>query len=249
MDQLDQLWNEYKFGGNEEAREKLITDFVPIVNTIARRLEIYASSSYGFEDLVSVGLMGLLDAIEKFQPGKGAIFKTYAWHRIRGAILDEIRALDWVPRSIRDKASQLEKAYQTVRQRTGRAAEEFEVAEELGISQQQLQETLAEVGCTSILTIEDLMTDEENEEIVNDWLADPYAVDVQEQVELQENKEILAESIDQLPEKEKLVVSLYYNEEATMQEISLILGITIGRVSQLHSSAIVRLRNALKPPD
>jgi len=249
MDQLDQLWNEYKFGGNEEAREKLITDFVPIVNTIARRLEIYASSSYGFEDLVSVGLMGLLDAIEKFQPGKGAIFKTYAWHRIRGAILDEIRALDWVPRSIRDKASQLEKAYQTVRQRTGRAAEEFEVAEELGISQQQLQETLAEVGCTSILTIEDLMTDEENEEIVNDWLADPYAVDVQQQVELQENKEILAESIDQLPEKEKLVVSLYYNEEATMQEISLILGITVGRVSQLHSSAIVRLRNALKPPD
>ena len=249
MDQLDQLWNEYKFGGNEEAREKLITDFVPIVNTIARRLEIYASSSYGFEDLVSVGLMGLLDAIEKFQPGKGAIFKTYAWHRIRGAILDEIRALDWVPRSIRDKASQLEKAYQTVRQRAGRAAEEFEVAEELGISQQQLQETLAEVGCTSILTIEDLMTDEENEEIVNDWLADPYAVDVQEQVELQENKEILAESIDQLPEKEKLVVSLYYNEEATMQEISLILGITVGRVSQLHSSAIVRLRNALKPPD
>jgi len=249
MDQLDQLWNEYKFGGNEEAREKLITDFVPIVNTIARRLEIYASSSYGFEDLVSVGLMGLLDAIEKFQPGKGAIFKTYAWHRIRGAILDEIRALDWVPRSIRDKASQLEKAYQTVRQRTGRAAEEFEVAEELGISQQQLQETLAEVGCTSILTIEDLMTDEENEEIVNDWLADPYAVDVQEQVELQENKEILAESIDQLPEKEKLVVSLYYNEEATMQEVSLILGITVGRVSQLHSSAIVRLRNALKPPD
>ena len=249
MDQLDQLWNEYKFGGNEEAREKLITDFVPIVNTIARRLEIYASSSYGFEDLVSVGLMGLLDAIEKFQPGKGAIFKTYAWHRIRGAILDEIRALDWVPRSIRDKASQLEKAYQTVRQRTGRAAEEFEVAEELGISQQQLQETLAEVGCTSILTIEDLMTDEENEEIVNDWLADPYAVDVQEQVELQENEEILAESIDQLPEKEKLVVSLYYNEEATMQEISLILGITVGRVSQLHSSAIVRLRNALKPPD
>ena len=249
MDQLDQLWNEYKFGGNEEAREKLITDFVPIVNTIARRLEIYASSSYGFEDLVSVGLMGLLDAIEKFQPGKGAIFKTYAWHRIRGAILDEIRALDWVPRSIRDKASQLEKAYQTVRQRTGRAAEEFEVAEELGISQQQLQETLTEVGCTSILTIEDLMTDEEIEEIVNDWLADPYAVDVQEQVELQENKEILAESIDQLPEKEKLVVSLYYNEEATMQEISLILGITVGRVSQLHSSAIVRLRNALKPPD
>ncbi len=249
MDQLDQLWNEYKFGGNEEAREKLITDFVPIVNTIARRLEIYASSSYGFEDLVSVGLMGLLDAIEKFQPGKGAIFKTYAWHRIRGAILDEIRALDWVPRSIRDKASQLEKAYQTVRQRTGRAAEEFEVAEELGISQEQLQETLAQVGCTSILTIEDLMTDEENEEIVNDWLADPYAVDVQEQVELQENKEILAESIDQLPEKEKLVVSLYYNEEATMQEISLVLGITVGRVSQLHSSAIVRLRNALKPLD
>lgn len=249
MDQLDQLWNEYKFGGNEEAREKLITGFVPIVNTIARRLEIYASSSYGFEDLVSVGLMGLLDAIEKFQPGKGAIFKTYAWHRIRGAILDEIRALDWVPRSIRDKASQLEKAYQTVRQRTGRAAEEFEVAEELGISQQQLQEILAEVGCTSILTIEDLMTDEENEEIVNDWLADPYAVDVQEQVELQENKEILAESIDQLPEKEKLIVSLYYNEEATMQEISLILGITVGRVSQLHSSAIVRLRNTLKPPD
>jgi len=249
MDQLDQLWNEYKFGGNEEAREKLITDFVPIVNTIARRLEIYASSSYGFEDLVSVGLMGLLDAIEKFQPGKGAIFKTYAWHRIRGAILDEIRALDWVPRSIRDKASQLEQAYQAVRQRTGRAAEEFEVAEELGISQQQLQETLTEVGCTSILTIEDLITDEENEEIVNDWLADPYAVDVQEQIELQENKEILAESIDQLPEKEKLVVSLYYNEEATMQEISLVLGITVGRVSQLHSSAIVRLRNALKPPD
>jgi len=249
MDQLDQLWNEYKFGGNEEAREKLITDFVPIVNTIARRLEIYASSSYGFEDLVSVGLMGLLDAIEKFQPGKGAIFKTYAWHRIRGAILDEIRALDWVPRSIRDKASQLEQAYQAVRQRTGRAAEEFEVAEELGISQQQLQETLTEVGCTSILTIEDLITDEENEEIVNDWLADPYAVDVQEQIELQENKEILAEFIDQLPEKEKLVVSLYYNEEATMQEISLVLGITVGRVSQLHSSAIVRLRNALKPPD
>mgnify|MGYP001160960864 FL=1 len=246
---MDQLWSAYKFGGDEQAREKLITEFVPIVNSIARRLEIYASSSYDIGDLVSVGVMGLLDAIEKFQPGKGAVFKTYAWHRIRGSILDEIRALDWVPRSIREKASQLEKAYENVRQRTGRPAEELEVAEELDLAVPQLQEMLSEVGCTSMLTIEDLVVDHEDEEKVNDWLADPYAVDVQEQLELQETKEILAGAIDQLPEKEKLVVSLYYNEEATMQEISMILDLSLGRISQLHSSAILRLRNAMQPSD
>lgn len=246
---MDQLWSAYKFGGDEQSRAQLITEFVPIVNSIARRLEIYASSSYDIEDLVSVGVMGLLDAIEKFQPGKGAVFKTYAWHRIRGAILDEIRALDWVPRSIREKARQLEKAYEDVRQRTGRSAEELEVAEELGLAVPQLQEMLAEVGCTSMLTIEDLVVDQEDEEKVNDWLADPYAVDVQEQLELQETKEILAGAIDQLPEKEKLVVSLYYNEEATMQEISMILDLSLGRISQLHSSAILRLRNAMQPLD
>jgi len=160
---MDQLWSAYKFGGDEQSRAQLITEFVPIVNSIARRLEIYASSSYDIEDLVSVGVMGLLDAIEKFQPGKGAVFKTYAWHRIRGAILDEIRALDWVPRSIREKARQLEKAYENVRQRTGRSAEELEVAEELGLAVPQLQEMLAEVGCTSMLTIEDLVVDQEDE--------------------------------------------------------------------------------------
>ncbi|HHZ92172.1 TPA: FliA/WhiG family RNA polymerase sigma factor [Candidatus Poribacteria bacterium] len=242
MKTTEELWRAYKFDDDSEAKEQLIDQCLPLIKSIAYRASVYASPSYDLDDLVSIGIMGMLDAIDRFDPTKGATFKTFASHRIRGAVLDEIRALDWVPRSVRRQATQLESAYRRLEQQTGRAPDEFEVAQEMGMTIDEVHQALAETSCTAIITLNDLTTDVDEQDAIQEFIADPSHVDAADQLIYEETKNLLAEAIDTLPERDKLVLSLYYNEELTMKEIGLVLDVKESRVSQLHSSAILRLR-------
>ena len=168
---------------------------------------MYASPSHDIDDLASAGIMGLLDAIEKFDPTKGASFKTYAGYRIRGAILDEIRALDWVPRSVREKSSGLEAVYRRLEQQMGEAPTEANLAEEMGIPIDELHQILIDVSCTSMLLLEEICQDKENEDAIREYIADPNAISVDEKLAYEETRDLLASAIDALPEQEKLVVT------------------------------------------
>ena len=242
MTTTEELWRAYKFDDDSGAKEQLIDQCLPLIKSIAYQTSVYASPSYDLDDLVSIGIMGMLDAIDRFDPTKGATFKTFASHRIRGAILDEIRALDWVPRSVRQKAHQLESAYRRLEQQNGRAPDEFEVAKEMGLTIDEVHQALADVSCTAILTLSDLTSDDDEQDAIQEFIADPSNIDAADQLIYEETKSLLADAIDLLPERDKLVLSLYYNEGLTMKEIALVLDVNESRVSQLHSSAILKLR-------
>ena len=239
---MEKLWRAYKFDSDMQAKEKLVRECLPLVRSTARRLHMYASSSHDVDDLASAGIMGLLDAVEKFNPAKGAAFKTYAGYRIRGAILDEIRALDWVPRSVREKASELEAVYTRLEQQMGEPPGEVAVAKEMGIEIGELHAMLTNISCTSMLTLEDLCQDKDDEATIRDYIADPHAIDVDEKLTYDETRHLLATSIDALPKQEKLVITLYYQNELTMKEVGQILDVSESRICQIHSSAVIRLR-------
>jgi RNA polymerase sigma factor for flagellar operon FliA len=243
---LEELWRAYKFNDDRKAKDEIIKQCLPMIRSIAQRLSIYASPSHDLDDLVSAGIIGLLDAIEKFNPSKGASFKTYATYRIKGAILDEVRALDWVPRSTREKAQRLERAYSELEQQLMRTPSEEDVAKHMGISVEELRKILLEISGMALLTLEDISTDEENEEAIKDFVADPNAANPEDQIAFEEAKKLLAQAIKSLPHQEKIVLSLYYYEEMTMKEIGKVLGVSESRVSQIHSSAILRLRGKLR---
>ena len=243
---MERLWRAYKFDGDLQAKDALIQQCLPLVKSTARRLYMYASPSHDADDLASVGIMGLLDAIEKFLPTKGASFKTYAGYRIRGAMLDEIRALDWVPRSVREKASALERAYTRLEQQLGETPTEMAIAEEMGVSIDELNAMLTDVSCTSMLTLEELFQDEEGQNVAHDYIADPNHVSVEDTLTYEETRDLLADAIEGLPKQEKLVIGLYYNDELTMKEVGLVLGVSESRVCQIHSSAVLRLRAQIK---
>jgi RNA polymerase sigma factor for flagellar operon FliA len=243
---MEKLWMAYKFDGDMQAKEALICECLPLVKSMARRLYMYASPSHDVDDLASAGVMGLLDAIEKFNPTKGASFKTYAGYRIRGAILDEIRALDWVPRSVREKASELEAVYTQLEQQLGEPPTESAIAKEMRISLNELHTMLAEVSCTSMLTLEELCQDKEDETTIRDYIADPNAVSADDKLTYEETRDLLAKAVDALPEQEKLVITLYYQHELTMKEAGQALAVSESRICQIHSSAIIRLRAHMK---
>ena len=243
---MEKLWRAYKFDGDLEAKEELIRQCLPLVKSTAQRMYIYASPSHDIDDLSSAGIMGLLDAIEKFNPTKGASFKTYAGYRIRGAILDEIRALDWVPRSVREKASEMEQVYNRLEQRLGQSPTETDLAEEMGISIDELHQILLEISCTSMLVLEEMCQDKENEDAIREYIADPNQVSADEKLAYEETRNLLASAIDALPQQEKLVVTLYYYEELTMKEVGEVLGVSESRVCQIHSSAVLRLRGYIR---
>jgi len=243
---LEKLWKAYKFDGDQNARDEIIKECVPLVRASANRLATFAAPSHDAEDLVSAGIIGLLDAMEKFDPTKGASFKTYAGWRIRGAILDEVRALDWVPRSVREKAKKLERVYFELEQSMLRPPSEEEIAGELGISLNELHKTLSEVSCTAMLMLDEICQDKENEDSVRHYIEDPRATSAIDKLVHEETKHILAEAIDSLPEQEKLTITLYYYEELTMKEVGKVLKVSESRICQIHSSAIIRLRSRLK---
>ena len=231
-----------------ENREEVIIQYSPMIKYVANRIAMRLPPHIEVDDLISVGVLGLMDAISKYDSSRGAKFKTYAEFRVRGAILDELRSMDWVPRSIRQKASKVDKVVQGLQAKLRRTPEDEEVAKEMGLSLDQFHETLNETKSIPIFSLEDLGIAKESgeQQSLLDCLAGKADADPQTQIRLIELKEIIAKAIDALPEKERLMVSLYYYEELTMKEIGAVLDITESRVSQIHSKAVYRLRTKLK---
>ena len=233
---------------NPENREAVILEYAPMIKYVASRIALRLPPHIEVDDLISVGVLGLMDAIGKYDPNRGAKFKTYAEFRVRGAILDELRSMDWVPRSVRQKAASIDAVVQKLQAKLGRPPSDEEVAEEMGVSLDEFFRTLNQTQNIPILSLEDLGIAKESGEQKSllDCLAGKSDSDPQTQLRLNELKEIIAKAIDTLPEKERLMISLYYYEELTMKEIGEILSITESRVSQIHSKAVFRLRTKLK---
>ena len=242
--ELDGLWNRYKHGGDTTARDQLILNYSPLVKYVAGRLSANLPDSVEIADLVSYGIFGLIDAIEKFDLGRGLKFETYAISRIRGAIIDELRSLDWVPRSVRSRAKEVEQAYFVLENSLRRSPSDEEVAAHLGISVQEYGEVLSKLSYTSVASFEELLLGDEHDDgsggvgaIKDDRAETPDAL-----YEHKEIREILARAIEGLPERELTVILLYYYEELTLKEIGEVLGVTESRVSQMHTKAVLRLR-------
>lgn len=229
---------------DRENREQIIKDYVPLVKFVAHRISSRLPSHVELDDLIHSGILGLMDAIEKFEPARNIKFKTYAELRIKGAILDGLRDLDWVPRSLRRKKKDIENAYHLLEQQMGRAATDEEVAVHLGITLEELHKNLDELKGVTLGTFVEVGEDGEGESIIS-FVPDPDAEDPHHTFQAAELKEILQVAMDVLPKKEKFVVQLYYFDELTMKEIGTLLNITESRVSQLHTKAMLRLRGKL----
>jgi RNA polymerase sigma factor for flagellar operon FliA len=225
-------------------RDEILRRHLPLVRRVVQRLAARKPPHIELDDLVSWGIVGLLDAIGKYDPKKEASFATYAQFRIRGAILDHLRSLDWVPRSVRQKATLIEKVSHQLEGQLGRPPNEEELARELGLSLDSYQELLTRVGEMSLFSLEDLGFGS-GEERFNIDQPPEDGVDPLAALLTQERVDLVAEAIGRLPEREKLVVTLYYHEELTMKEVGGVLGLTESRVSQLHSQAMLRLKGFL----
>lgn len=228
-------------------RERLIMEHAPLIKYIVNRIAVRLPSHIDLDDLINTGVIGLMDAIEKYDPEKNCKFKTYAEFRIKGAILDQLRSLDWVPRSVRQKSRKLEAAYNHTEQKLGRAASDEEVADELGVEIDKFHEMLNQVRGISLVNLDEVRSasDLEKKNLI-DVLEDPSGEDPLLALGVSEMKKIVAEAIGQLPEKERLVISLYYYDDLNMKEIGSILDITESRVCQIHTKAVLRLRGKLR---
>ena len=242
-DRRKRLWEKYAQSKDQNIRDEIITEYSYLIKYVAGRLSIYFGSNVEYEDLVSYGVFGLLDAIDKFDPKKGVKFETYASLRIRGAILDSIRSMDWAPRSLRQKQKELEQAYLEIESEKGKIATDEEVAKKLGISLKEYYKLLNEVNTTNMVSLEEFL--EQNYEINTSANSQQLENQPDMRVEFNELRELLAESIDKLPEKERTVITLYYYEDLTLKEISKIMNVSESRISQLHTKALLRLRGRL----
>lgn len=227
-------------------REHLIDETLPLIKYIAHRVASRLPPNVEMRDLINAGVLGLLDAVDKFDPGRGVKFKTYAEVRIRGAMLDSLRTLDWAPRSLRKKSKSLEKLYADLEQKFGRPATDEEVCEALGQDMEEFHAMVEELNGLTVGTFEDVGDPDDNSENLINYYPDDGANDPYARFEQQEVTRLLAEAIDTLPEKERLVLSLYYFEEFTMKDIGSVLGVNESRVSQLHTKATLKLRSKLK---
>jgi RNA polymerase sigma factor for flagellar operon FliA len=247
--ELRDLWRRYKVDGDDGARERLVVAYSPMVKFVAGRLGAGLPSHVDDADLISYGLMGLIGAIERFDPERGIKFETFAMTRIRGAIIDELRSLDWVPRSVRSRAREIEAAQVKLEHELQRAPSEAELAAKLGIDEEELQSSLLEIANSSVYALDELWTvsDSSGDKVsLLDTISDPRADDPQESLDTSEIKDRLTEAIASLPEREQLVVALYYYENLTLREIGEVLGVTESRVSQLHTKAVMRLKSHLQ---
>lgn len=235
--ELTALWHSYKHNRNLQAKTKLIEHYIQLVKVIAGRLYTSYGTNVEYDDLVSYGIFGLIDAIEKFDLDKQVKFRTYAQIRIRGAIIDELRSLDWIPRSIRQKARQIEEVYSKLENQLGRSVFDIEVADELGITIKELQDILMQTNSFNIISLEETIF--ENNIASKQGEQDDLPEEV---ICTKETYNILRENIEKLPEREKQVISLYYYNNLTYKEIGAVLQVSESRVSQLHSKAILRLR-------
>lgn len=235
-----------KAAHREAERERAIREFAPIVRAMAHRLAFRLPAHLDADDLVSVGVIGLMDALERYDPSREAKFKTYAEFRIRGAMLDEIRSMDWVPRSVHERIGLLQKTHVALQKKYGRPPTDEEVAKALNLSLAELDEFLTRSQGAVLLSIQDLGAQESDGHGILRMLVDRQHPDPLSTVISENVREILGKAIEQLPEKERLVLTLYYYEELTMKEIGGLLKVTESRVCQIHAKAVVRLKAKLQ---
>lgn len=243
IDNKERLWIEYSHSKTSVIREQIIIEYVPLVKVVAGRLAIYLGTNVEYEDLVSYGIFGLIDAIDKFDYGKGIKFETYASLRIRGAILDQIRKMDWIPRSVRQKQKSIDAAIKKLETEIGPNYTDEDMARELGISEDEYQNWLGQTNVSNISSLEDFV--EQGNEIKTSAALGYMKVEPETVVEEKELKEALMSALESLTEKEKTVVLMYYYEELTLKEISSVMDVSESRVSQLHSKALKKMRSYL----
>jgi len=249
--ELKELWQRYKNDGDEQARERLVVAYSPMVKFIAGRMASGLPRHVEEADLISYGLLGLIGAIERFDLEREIKFETFAVARVKGAIIDELRSLDWVPRSVRSRARDVEKAHAALEAKLQRGPTDEEMADKLSISVEDFRGVLLEIANSSVLALDDLWTfaDPEGGSQVSilDTIQDPAGVDPESEAHASELKDRLADAIEHLPERERLVIALYYYENLTLREIGEVLGVTESRVSQLHTKAVIGLRSRFHP--
>ncbi len=246
--ELRELWKRYKEDGDKSARERLVVAYSPLVKYVAGRTGAGLPSHVEDADLISYGMVGLLEAMDRYDASREVRFETFAMPRIRGAIIDELRSMDWVPRSVRSRAKEIEVANSNLEGQLGRVPSDEELAEKLGIEMEELEDSLTRISNSSILALDELwMVPDSSGDSVSllDTIRDPDAPDPQASLDSADIREQLVEAIQTLPERETLVVALYYFESLTLREIGQVLGVTESRVSQMHSKAVLRLRSRL----
>lgn len=238
------LWQDYAASRNSSIREKLVLNYLNLVKFIVGRMPLASLPGIDYDDLMGYGVLGLIDAVEKFDADRGVKFETYATTRIRGAIIDQLRSMDWAPRSVRQHARQIEQATIVVESRMNRYATDDDIAAELGIDVATLERWIWEISKASYMSLDELVAvdDDANVATLLDFLSDSRSPDPEVIVETGELERFLAEAIDNLPERERFVISMYYYDELTVKEIARVLGVSESRVSQLHTRAMMRLR-------
>ena len=247
--ELRDLWRRYKANGDERARERLVVAYSPLVKYVAGRMASGLPAHVEEADLISYGLVGLISAIKRFELAREIKFETYALPRIKGAIIDELRSLDWVPRSVRARAREIERANVKLEGRFQRAPTDEEMASELEMTMDEFQEALLQISNSTIAALDELwsISDTSGDQVsLLDTLHDPDAPDPAQLMDASELKDRIADAIARLPEREKLVIALYYYENLTLREIGEVLGVTESRISQLHTKAVLRLRSRLQ---
>jgi RNA polymerase sigma factor for flagellar operon FliA len=245
---VTEIWRTFRRTGDQALRDRLILMYAPIVKYVAGRLGSGLPAHVDEGDLVSYGLLGLISAIERYDPDRDVKFETYAIARIKGSILDELRALDWVPRSVRSRARQIERAMSELEARLGRAPSDEELAKKVGVTVEELENTLTDISRSSIAALDELWTisgSGGDQVALIDTIEDTQGPEPQSAFAQTELREMVADAITSLPEREKLVITLYYYEDLTLREIGEVLGVTESRVSQLHTKAVLRLKARL----
>lgn len=243
----EELWFAYRQNRDPKIRETFIKQYAPLVKYVAGKVAVGMPHNVEFDDLVGFGVFGLLDAIDKFDPDKSVKFKTYAVTRIRGAIFDELRSIDWVPRSVRQKTREVEEAIGSLEAQLGRTATDQEIARSLGMGEGEFLKTMMKISGTSVLSLNDVwFSGDENDKVsIGDSIESPSSLNPDVIVEKEEIRRVIISAISELPEKEKKILVLYYYEDLTLKEIGQVLEVTESRVSQLHTKAILRLRAKL----
>lgn len=246
MAALDVLWKEWRENGSIRAKDLILGEYAGLIKQTALRVAIGLPGHVEVDDLVGAGAFGLIRAVESFDPAREVKFETYASHKIRGAILDELRAMDWVPRSVRQKSRELQRTYADLSLRLGRMPYDDEVADHLSLSIAQFEELLNEVAPLTVLSLDEQESLGGEGPSLSEMVADPQAVDALERMDEMERRAILREAIAGLPEKERLVVSLYHYEELNFKEIGAVMSVTESRVCQIHSKAMLKLRARMR---
>lgn len=237
------LWKEYSQKPTPELREKLILEYAPLVKLVAGRLSMYLGYNVEYDDLCGYGIFGLIDAIDKFDAGKDVKFETYASLRIRGSILDQIRKMDWIPRTVRQRQKQITAAIAEVEAETGKTATDEQVAMALGISEDEYANWQSQMNVTNVVSLDDFV--EQGSDIADNRGLSSQPARPEEHLEQEELKQMLGEALNLLTEKERMVVVLYYYEELTLKEISNVLEVSESRVSQLHTKALGKMKNKM----